>query len=727
MKAKNLLILVIGSLFLISGFFTSCNLESRKNQIGEPDAAVPVQVSQESEIAYLHITNAQIDSSARTVKPDFTLESIAEFAFVLSGTKADDTTATEVNIASFDKYEELISSTIPIDKGTWTLTLTASASGTVLKATNKNVEIDTGDNSLEFTLRWDDTSLTGSGTFEFNFNFINASNRTDVAAVTGEIVNYDPTTKKETPLDSNTYGEHSGEKLLESYSRWEDEDDHYRYGYSNWGGEWDLPAGVYRVIIRLYADSERRAIINTWRETLIISGGQTSKATRSISSLNPVYSIHYYDGDNDLSSNWEYQSKYTRLCSDITLPTISKAGYAFLGWYATSDFKGDKVTTIPKGSTGDKSYYAKWDDAVVITIEQSDLELTYEKQDNKIVFTVNGGSGDYVWSVDNELKQDSVSNEYTFTATTKGTYEIEVTNGMYSATAFVQVNYIELSAHFVNVQGGTFTFDDTNALTPESSVFISGRTVTIPNMIVCNHEVTQGEYEKYCMYYDENTTPNASEGLGADFPAYYVSWYDAIVYCNLRSIAENYSPVYSIGNETDPSKWSDIVSSSTESGGTKYCGPADSNDDWNAVSFDTNADGYRLPTEAEWEYIARGGNNWDSYTYSGSNDKDEVAWHYYNSDGKTHEVAGKKANTLGIYDMTGNVWEWCYDWWGEINTNTEETGNSTGETRVDRGCARTTGSDISLFISYRDDERDDDDFPYKRNAFSGFRVVRNAD
>ncbi len=716
MRVKQLFFLVMAELFLFAG----CNnLADKRNQTAQleiSDEANPIENTSDSEIAYLQITDARIDSSARTVKPEFTLESISEFAFVVSGKNLADSEATEINLASFDSYNELMSNPIPIDKGQWNLTLTASADGTILKDTKNAVNINTGDNTLEFTLRWDDEALTGNGTFDFSFNFANASNRDDIAAVTGEIVNYNPSTREESPLDVNTYGEYSGENVLVYYSMWGDS--RYGYSYSNHTSGWDLPAGAYRIIIRLYADSERRAIVNTWRETLIISGGQTSRGERSISSLNPVYSIHYFDGEDDISSDWQYQNKYTRLCPDITLPTLSKGGYAFLGWYTSPDFKGEKVTTIPKGSMGDKYYYAKWEDAVIITIEQSDLELTYDKQAGIIIFIANGGSGNYVWSVDNEVKQDSVSLEYRFAPTVTGTYEIEVTNGMYSATAFVQVNKIAFVDNFVSVTGGTFTFDENNAVTPESSVFISGRTVTIPNLYVCKHEVTQSEYEKYCMYGGDE--PNNNHGAGEYFPAYSVSWYDAIVYCNLRSMAENYTPVYSINGETDPAKWTDIVTSTAESGGTKYCGPSGSNADWDAVSFDTSASGYRLPTEAEWEYIARGGNNWDSFTYSGSNNIDDVAW--YRTD-KTHEVALKAANTLGIYDMSGNVWEWCWDWNGDINVNTSALGQTDNVSeRIMRGGSwyqSSTYSEIGTRHNGVPDWRDIGDV--------GFRVVRNAD
>lgn len=95
---------------------------------------------------------------------------------------------------------------------------------------------------------------------------------------------------------------------------------------------------------------------------------------------------------------------------------------------------------------------------------------------------------------------------------------------------------------------------------------------------------------------------------------------------------------------------------------------------------------FRLPTEAEWEYAARGGNKSKGYKYSGSNTLDNVGW-YYNSGGKTHPVGQKQPNELGLYDMSGNVWEWCQDWYGSYSSSsqTNPTGPSSGSYRVLRG------------------------------------------
>ena len=243
---------------------------------------------------------------------------------------------------------------------------------------------------------------------------------------------------------------------------------------------------------------------------------------------------------------------------------------------------------------------------------------------------------------------------------------------------------------------------------PASTVFVSGRKLEIASFYMSDHEVTRGEY-KAVMGSDPSTArandKDGKELTGDDAvknnPVNCVSWYDALVYCNTLSIKEGLTPCYAIGGETDPSKWGAV--------------PTGYDSTWNAATCDFTAGGYRLPTEAEWELAARGGG--ESYTYAGSNDVDDVVW--YNTNG-TRDVKTKKANAYGLYDMSGNVWEWCWDWYGSISSGTPDAGPASGSYRCQRGGSWYDSASSARVV------RRSSDGPYNRGSSYGFRVVRNA-
>ena len=131
---------------------------------------------------------------------------------------------------------------------------------------------------------------------------------------------------------------------------------------------------------------------------------------------------------------------------------------------------------------------------------------------------------------------------------------------------------------------------------------------------------------------------------------------------------------------------------------------------------------YRLPTEAEWEYAARGGNQSKGFIYAGSNNLDEVGWYVSNAGSKTHSVGQKKANELGLYDMSGNVWEWCVDWYGPYPSDpqTNPRGPESGAGRVGRG-GGWGGNPRNCRVACRDHWR-----PGGRSGSVGFRLASSS-
>ena len=218
--------------------------------------------------------------------------------------------------------------------------------------------------------------------------------------------------------------------------------------------------------------------------------------------------------------------------------------------------------------------------------------------------------------------------------------------------------------------------DDGSTPIPENFVLVGGGTfhngtsdVTISSFYIDKYELTQAEYQAVM-----GNNPSHFTGV-TNGPVDKVSWFDAIEYCNRRSMQEGLTPCYSYLNfGTNPDDWPSGWNTSDENHTNIACS-------W-------TADGYRLPTEMEWMFAAKGGNYSQGYTYSGSNDIDAVAWYDDNSGNTTHTVGTKAANELGLYDMSGNVWEWCWDIFARnypSEAQTDPHGATSGSSRVVRG------------------------------------------
>ncbi|MDR1592453.1 MAG: formylglycine-generating enzyme family protein, partial [Prevotellaceae bacterium] len=277
------------------------------------------------------------------------------------------------------------------------------------------------------------------------------------------------------------------------------------------------------------------------------------------------------------------------------------------------------------------------------------------------------------------------------------------------------VTYQSRSADFVMkpVTGGVFymgnqTTDNSKPNYDTGSTAYSVHQVGVSSFYMSKTEVTQKQF----------LTVMDAAGEDNTLPITYRSWYDAIAFCNKLSLLDGKEPCYSVSTV---SNWATLAYSSI---------PTSNTDAWNNVIWDKTANGYRLATEAEWEYAARGGQKNEytrtlgasgtQYVFSGSNTINDVAWNV-NLGGATREVATKAANDLGLHDMSGNVWEFCWDRHGDYSTCCEESpvGATSGE-RILRGGSYSGTLHVSARHSYSGSS-------YNRiYPDHGFRIVCSA-
>ena len=260
------------------------------------------------------------------------------------------------------------------------------------------------------------------------------------------------------------------------------------------------------------------------------------------------------------------------------------------------------------------------------------------------------------------------------------------------------------------VEGGSFQMGQNGDGTVDNVTSV--HTVTLSGFYIGKYEVTQEQYIAVMGANPSSFTANADAGeIQNRRPVEMVSWYDALVFCNKLSITEGLTPAYRISGKTDPAAWGKT--------------PVTGNAVWNAVTMVSGSTGYRLPTEAQWEYAAKGGSSaYNTYKiYSGGDTIDDMAWYSGNSNYKTHEVGKKEPNELGIYDMSGNVYEWCWDRVGDYSSTaeTDPIGAPAGfSVRVSRGGGWNTSA-MYVRSAYRLGYN-----PFYQRYFIGFRVVRPA-
>jgi formylglycine-generating enzyme required for sulfatase activity len=214
--------------------------------------------------------------------------------------------------------------------------------------------------------------------------------------------------------------------------------------------------------------------------------------------------------------------------------------------------------------------------------------------------------------------------------------------------------------NFVRIEGGTFTMGSPSSEVDRNYWEGPQHQVTVSGFYMGKYEVTQAEYETVM-------GTNPSYFKGSNLPVENVSWYDAIAYCNRKSVSDGLTPAYTVNGEN-------VTWNRNAQGGTP---------------------GYRLPTEAEWEYACRAGTatpfstgniiTTEQANYDGSDPYNGNARGAYRE--RTTASGSFAANQWGLYDMHGNVWEWCWDWYGDYSGEAQNnpTGAVSGANRVSRG------------------------------------------
>ncbi|MCL2557342.1 MAG: SUMF1/EgtB/PvdO family nonheme iron enzyme, partial [Treponema sp.] len=315
----------------------------------------------------------------------------------------------------------------------------------------------------------------------------------------------------------------------------------------------------------------------------------------------------------------------------------TKGGYEFDDWYDEDDnlfvFAG---TPINESIT----IYAKW------------LELF------TLSFDLNGGIGNET-TEDQPVAEGRNADRPTQNPT-RHTYEFVNwydADGIlfnFGNTAITEdtVIHAKWMIETVLVEGGSFMYDRNGAT--------GGALREVTTFRIGKYLVTQAQWEEVMgsnpSYFHGGEGREAADGeIQENRPVETVSLYDLYVFANRLSLRDGLEPAYSIGGSKDPDAWGAI--------------PNSRNATWDAATIDPDANGWRRPTKAEWEFAAKGGVKKEGYTgteadtyttYAGSADLDAVAWHSGNSEDKTREVGKLEPNELGLYDMTGNLWEAIY-------------------------------------------------------------------
>lgn len=494
--------------------------------------------------------------------------------------------------------------------------------------------------------------------------------------------------------------------------------------------------------------SKEEHTFGEWTVTVVATEANKGSKERvcSVCLYKQVKAIPRLDHEHDCSEEWKTDAVYHWHVCSICNELVEKEEHTFGDW--------ERTTKPTETAPGLKERVC----SVCGYVEKRNIAETSHKEH---IFAEEEWKSNVVkhWHVcsecNNVVEESEAAHSFgPWTVTKKPTTEDGEKERICSVCSYKETQVIPKI--FLKIDGGTITGKENK--TNDSGVFTKGREITLSNFYMSKYEVTKAQYKEIMEDTALNTLAITADPSysslqpesyviadgeeDSERPVENVTWYDAVYFCNLLSQKEGLEPVYTIKNpETE------VISDAGKS--VTYIKNA-------TVTADHTKNGYRLPTEAEWEYAARGGDpnldEWD-YPFSGSDTADEAkytdsrnseldaaGWYYYNtcnggitsteipSSGKkgygAHQVGQKKHNVLGLYDMSGNVWEWCYDLYDYSTAQRSEndpTGPDSGSYRVKRGGSWNNGAyDASVcFWSCFN--------PSEKGNSLGFRLVRSAD